>query len=295
MLIESMSDISQDGAQTAVGSTPLMRLNGVGDPTRPIFAKLENTNPSGSIRDRYIKEIVEKAMAAGQVHKGDTLVLAGIDDSAVSAAHCGQMHDLRTVVFAPASSSRRLLAFVESGATVMWTPDSEGLEGAVQRAASFARESADRVYVDGYRRVAVKEAYAHLAQEIVSDLGVLVLGGFVTSVTTGATFREVSRILRAAHPHLEVRGARLVENEFATAEENPFIHQVSMRDVWRIRDEIAQKTGLLLGPKGAACVVLCLELQAELPEGRAIVALNPDSGGRYAGWEDQKLFRAKFT
>lgn len=295
MLIDAMDQCAQDAAQFRVGNTPLIRLRNIGDAKRPIFAKLENANPSGSIRDRYIQEIVEKALRAGQLQKDDTLVLAGIDDSAVSAAHCAVRHGLNAVVFAPESSSRRLLPFIERGARVEWTSDAEGLEGAIQKAAAFARASVDRMYVDGYRRHAVKEAYATLAQEIVSDLGEMTLGGFVTSVTTGATFREVSRILRASHPQLEVRGARLVENEFATADENPFIHQVNMADVWRLRDEIHGNCGVLLGPKGAACVLLCLEMQSEVEEGRAIVALNPDSGSRYVGWESERLFRAKFA
>jgi cysteine synthase len=295
MLIEKREDIVGDAGQLRIGETPLLRLGRTGDPSRPIFVKLENTNPSGSIRDRYIQEIVEKGLRAGQIQHGDTLVLAGIDDSAVSAAYLAGIHGLSAAVFAPASSSKRLVEVIEGHAKVFWTDDVDGLEGAVQKAAAYARDSIERIYVDGYRRQAVKDAYAALAQEIVTDLGETVLGGFVTSVTTGATFREVSRLLRARQPQLEVRGVRLVENEFATAEENPFIHQASMDDVWRVRDEVFEKEGLLLGPKGAACVLECLLLQSEIPDGRAVVALNPDSGSRYAGWEGQKLFRAKFS
>ncbi|MEZ4459814.1 MAG: pyridoxal-phosphate dependent enzyme [bacterium] len=294
MLLESNDPRLKDAGQTTIGDTPLLRLSKTGDPSRPIFVKLENTNPGGSIRDRYIHEIVDIALRAGQLQRGDTIVLAGIDDSAVSAASMAAQHGLKTVVFAPQSSVRRLVPLVEQGATIHWTDDALGLDGAVQEAAAFAREAADRAYVDGYRRTAVKEAYAALAREIVTDLGEVVLGGFVTSVTTGATFREVSRLLRATQPQLEVRGARLVQNEFATAEENPFIRQVNMSDVWRLRDQLVEDEGLLLGPKGAACVLLCLELQAEIPEGRAVVALNPDSGSRYVGWENQTLFRTKF-
>ena len=294
MLIEKKEDLIGDFSQIQIGETPLFRLSRTGDPSRPIFVKLENANPSGSIRDRYIQEIVERGLRAGQIQRGDTLVLAGIDDSAVSAAYLAGVHGLNAVVFAPESSSKRLVQVLEGHAKLFWTEDSEGLEGAVQTAAAYARDSIERIYVDGYRRQAVKDAYGALAQEIVSDLGETVLGGFVTSVTTGATFREVSRVLRARQPQLEVRGVRLVESEIATDEQNPFIRQAAMEDVWRLRDEVFEKEGLLLGPKGAACVLECLQLQSEIPQGRAVVALNPDSGSRYNGWEDQKLFRAKF-
>lgn len=294
MLLEPQSAKIEDASQGHIGNTPLMKLTKMGDRSRPIFVKLENANPGGSIRDRYIAEIVEKSVRAGQLQAGDTIVLAGIDDSAVSAPLVAAKFGLKTAIFAPESSSQRLVTLIRESTEIHWTDDAGGLEGAIQAAAAYAREAANRVYVDGYRRHAVKEAYAELAQEIVTDLGEIMLGGFVTSVTTGGTFREVSRLLRAAQPQLEVRGARLVENEFATAEDNPFIRQVKIADVWRLRDEIVQKEGLLLGPKGAACVQLCLELQVELPLGHAVVAINPDSGSRYIGWEDQKLFRARF-
>ncbi len=282
MLIEKREDIVGDFSQTHVGETPLLKLSRTGDLSRPIFVKLENANPSGSIRDRYIQEIVERGLRAGQIQRGDTLVLAGIDDSAVSATYLAGVHGLNVAVFAPESSSRRLEGVIQEHAKLFWTDDAEGLEGAVQTAAGYARESTERIYVDGYRRQAVKDAYANLAQEIVSDLGQTVLGGFVTSVTTGATFREVSRLLRARQPQLEVRGVRLIEKEFSTAEDNPFIRQAIMEDILRVRDEVLENEGLLLGPKGAACVLECLQLQPEIPEGRAVVALNPDSGSRYS-------------
>lgn len=279
-----------------IGNTPLMRLSYMGNPNIPIFIKLENVNPSGSIRDRYIAEIVERAFAAGQIQSGDSIALAGIDDSAVSAAFVGSVLKLKTFVFAPQSSSQRLLPLLERyGASVVWTEDCEGLQGAVRAAAGWARESYDRLYVDGYRRQAVKDAYQQIANEILIALPDMPLGGFVTSVTTGATFREVSRVLRAVQTNLEVRGARIIENEFATAEENPFIHQCSLKEIWRVRDEIAQKEGLLLGPKGAACVAQALRLQNEVTEGQAIVALNPDAGQRYVGWEQGTLFKANFV
>lgn len=283
---EELLDVeSMDGL---VGNTPMVRMGG--DDSLD-FVKLENQNPSGSMRDRYIAEIVERALKVGQIRVGDTVVLAGLDDSAVAAALLASVMGLKAVIFAPSSSSRRLVPLVERyGARIEWTGE-DSLEETVQKAARWARSSADRFYVDGYRRIAVKDAYKAIATEILTALDGVPLGGFVTSVTTGATFREVSRLLRAKQPDLEVRGARLVGNEFATAEENPFITQIEMDDVWTVRDEVASDMGLMLGPKGAACVLLSRKLRNEVQPGRAIVALNPDAGQRYLGWEDKELFK----
>lgn len=276
-----------------VGKTPLRRLKSMGQGRCPIFIKMENLNPSGSIRDRYIAEIVLRAMDAQSIQVGDEICLAGLNDSAVSASYVASKLGLRCTVFTPESSSKRLLETFEAfGGKIVWTSAAAGLQGAIKEAAKWARDGIDRLYVDGYRRQAVKDSYRYLAMEIIESLEDTPLGGFTTSVTTGATFREVSRALRQMQANLEVRGAKLEENEFATAEENPYISSVNLAQLWEIRDEISEKEGILLGPKGAACVQIALDLEAELAPGRSIVALNPDSGQRYIGWEDSELFRA---
>ena len=64
-----------------IGNTPLVKLNEVGgDDGADIFVKMENTNPSGSIRDRYITEIIARAVEAGHLFRGDSVALAGLDD-----------------------------------------------------------------------------------------------------------------------------------------------------------------------------------------------------------------------
>lgn len=273
-----------------VGNTPLVCL---GDETEsvPVYIKMESMNPSGSMRDRYVAEIVRRALMAGQIRPGDTVVLAGIDDSAVSAAFLGSVMGLKVKIFAPQSSSRRLVGMIQRyGASIEWLEGPLSLTETVSRAARWAREVSDRFFVDGYRRGAVEDAYREIADEILTSLEGKLLGGFVTSVTTGATFREVSRILKARQPDLKVRGARLVENAFATADEDPEITVSTLEDAWVIRDEIAAEFGVLLGPKGAACAAVARNLVQHVKPGRAIVALNPDSGQRYLGWEEQPLF-----
>ncbi|MFU8804633.1 MAG: pyridoxal-phosphate dependent enzyme, partial [Bradymonadaceae bacterium] len=196
-------------------------------------------------------------------------------------------------VFAPRGSSSRLLALVTRyGAKITWTDAGAGLGGAVDEAADWARKAADRMYVDGYRREAVRDAYAAIAAEVLQALEGNLLGAFITSVTTGGTFRHVARELRQTHPALQVGGAVLLDMEFPELSEHQFnvLRRFNDAEVWALRDEIARKEGLLLGPKGAACVGLALALQETISADEPIVALNPDSGQRYLGWEKEPLF-----
>ncbi|MGM0556498.1 MAG: pyridoxal-phosphate dependent enzyme [Myxococcota bacterium] len=281
-----------------IGNTPLVRLNKVGGDTgAEIFVKMENTNPSGSIRDRYVTEIIARAVEAGQLLGGDSVALAGLDDSALAGAFVTSLLGIDLRVFAPEHSSRRLLALIERfGADIVWTNEEDGLNGAIERAASWARAGAERFYIDGFRREAVRDAYTEMADEILTALDGRMLGAFVTSVTTGGTLREVARELRDTHPALKVGGAVLTDVDFPDLEGHEYnvLERVGLEQAWRMRDEVAQKEGLMLGPKGAASVVLALQLRQTMPEDEVIVALNPDSGQRYLGWEDKALFEVTY-
>lgn len=282
-----------------VGNTPLMRLSQLGDPDRaPIYIKMEQMNPSGSMRDRYVAEILERAMLAGNLVAGDTIALAGVDDSAVAAALFGSVLGVQVRIFAPEDSSRRLLPLVmRYGAQITWTSAEAGVEGAIEQAAGWARQAPDRMYVDGYRRQAVRDAYSTIAGEILQALGEQRLGAFITSVTTGGTFRHVARELRQTYPSLKVGGAVLIDVEYPDLVEHQFnlLRHLTLDEVWEMRDQVAQHEGVMLGPKGAACVKVALELQKVLPADEVIVALNPDSGQRYLGWEDKPLFAKSYV
>ena len=288
-----------DRIDELVGNSPLVRLEKIGDEDgAPIYIKMENLNPSGSIRDRYIAEILERAVAAGMLVTGDTVALAGLDDSAVAAALVCGVLGLKTRVYAAEDSSERLLPLIQKyGAQVVTTPAKDGLGGAVEEAAAWSRNGADRMYVDGYRREAVRDAYAGIAAEILQSLQGEKLGAFITSVSTGGTFRHVARELRETRPTLNVGGAILGELELPDFKEHQFniLERFSVQDAFSWRDRVAEEEGLLMGPKGAVCVGLAVELQKELKPDETIVALNPDSGQRYLGWEEEIEYSGRST
>ncbi|RAL25440.1 hypothetical protein DL240_04310 [Lujinxingia litoralis] len=276
-----------------VGNTPLVRLKQVGEPGgASVYVKMEQFNPSGSLRDRYVAEILERGMASGNVVEGDSVAVAGLDDSAVAAALIGDVLGLNTRVFAPEDSSRRLLDLVSRyGARIEWTSAEGGLSEAIEKAAEWARQAPDRLYVDSYRREAVRDAYAAMASEVLSALEGAPLGAFITSISTGGTFRHVARELREGYPSLRMGGAILGELELPEFKEHRFneLARISMAEAFALRDELAAREGILVGPKGAACVGLALKLQKELGPNEVIVALNPDSGQRYLGWERELI------
>lgn len=278
-----------------IGNTPIVRLERIGAAEGPpIYVKMEHLNPSGSIRDRYIAEILERAVAAGTLVAGDEVALAGLDDSAVAAAMVGGVLGVDTHIFAPGEGGERLLPMVRKyGARVVRTPADTGLQGAVEKAAGWARQRANRMYVDGYRREAVRDAYAGIAAEILQALHGRKLGAFITSISTGGTFRNVARELRETRPTLNVGGAILGQLELPDFPEHRFnvLERFSVDEAFHWRDRVAKQEGILLGPKGAVCIALAVQMQESLESDQTIVALNPDAGQRYLGWEQQVEFR----
>lgn len=277
-----------------VGNTPVVRLDRLGLPDgASIFVKLEQLNPSGSIRDRYVSEILHRSMDAGQMMRGDQVALSGLDDSAVSAAFFGSLLGLGVHVFIPKSSNPRLLQMVQRyGAKIVWTPEDEGIRGAIAQAVAWSRGGDNRFYIAGFRRQAVRDAYAGISSEILESMKGRRLGAFVSSVSTGGTFREVSRHLRDTHPTLQVAGAVLIDVAFDKlgASDRDVLQRVTMQQAWAARDMIASKQGLLLSPKGAACVHMALQMQPTLSPDVSIVCINPDAGQRYLGWEQRALY-----
>lgn len=280
-----------------IGNTPLVKLRNIGArDAAPIYVKMESANPSGSMRDRYIAEILERAVEAGQVMPGDHVAMAGMGDSALSIALLGRQLRLHIHVFAPEDASRRLHDLVvKAGADIHWTSVEGGLSGAIDAAAAWSRQAPDRFYVDAFRRQAVRDAYRGIASEILLALRGKPLGAFITSVSTGGTFREVSPHLRQRHPSLFMGGAVLIDVDISSLKDHKrdVLKRFEIPHAFEVRDEIAQKEGLILSPKGAACVALAVELQSKLPPDQIIVALNPDTGQRYLGWEDKPLFKSQ--
>ena len=289
--------ISVTRLDALVGNTPMVKLRGFSPQgLASIYVKMENVNPSGTMRDRYIAEILQRSVAAGHTMPGDAVALAGLDDSALAAALLGSLLGFSVHLFVPKDAGRRQLDLITRyGPTLHWLPAGTGLREAMAEAAAWARPEPDRLYVDAFRRQAVCDAYQGIATEIMLALRGHTLGGFATSVSTGGTFREVSAHLRQTYPALKLGGAVLLEDdtplESLRTSKDDMLRRISLDDAWGMRDRVAQTEGLLLGPKGAAAVILATEMQQDLAPDDVIVALNPDAGQRYLGWEERVTFQ----
>ena len=290
-----------------VGNTPLVELKPEG--AVRLFAKLEGQNPTGSIKDRVAKAMIEAAEAAGELEPGRELLEPTSGNTGISLALVAKLKGYRLTCVMPANATeerRRLLRLY--GAEVIESPGEEGSNGAVRVALDLA-ERAPRYFMPfQYANEANPRAHyegtgAEIA-EALDRVDVLVagLGTGGTLMGTGARLRESFPELTVAAaeplPGDPVMGLRSLEDGYV-----PPILDVSKLDrkVLVSNDEsitalrrLLDEDGIFAGVSSGAVVHVARRLAAERDEG-VVVCVLPDGGWKYLSaefWESDDVERA---
>jgi cysteine synthase len=279
-----------------VGNTPLVELTRLTPkPSVQIFAKLEAQNPTGSIKDRVAKAMIEAAEASGDLQPGRRLLEPTSGNTGISLALVAKLkgYPLTCVMPANATEERRKLLKLY-GAEIVDSPGDEGSNGAVRLALDMAQSDPRWFMPFQYGNEANPRAHyegtgAEIA-EALNRVDVLVagLGTGGTLMGTGARLRESfpDLVVAAAEPLPgdPVMGLRSLEDGYV-----PPILDVSKLDrkvlvsngesVAALR-ALLDREGILAGVSGGAVVHVARRLAAELDEG-VVVAVLADGGWKY--------------
>src|SRR5947207_11786708 len=130
-----------------IGSTPVVRLSrmpqleGVG---AEVWAKLENLNPGGSVKDRICRAMVEAAEREGALQPGGTIIEPTSGNTGIGLALVAAVKGYRPVLTMPDTmSEERRSLLVAYGATLVLTPDTKGMHGAIRKAEEMLAEHPD--------------------------------------------------------------------------------------------------------------------------------------------------------
>ena len=206
--------VRYDSLLASVGNTPLVGLprlsapfnTGTGPQIR-IWAKLEDRNPTGSIKDRPALKMVEQAEKEGTLRPGCTILEPTSGNTGISIAMAAKLKGYRTVFVMPENTSeerRQLLRMW--GAEIVSSPAAGGSNEAVRVAKKIAAEHPDWVMLYQYGNDA--NALAHeegTGPEILADLPSIT--HFVAGLGTTGTLMGVSRFFRAAKPEVRIVAA----------------------------------------------------------------------------------------
>lgn len=189
-----------------VGNTPLVELRDLSPkPGVRLFAKLEGLNPTGSIKDRIVLRILERARASGALAPGQAIVEASTGNTGVSLAMFGRLFGHPVEVCVPESvypQIEQLLAVY--GARVRRVPRQAGIKSAVEVARRVSAETGAYFFDQFGSEENARAHYETTAAEILADLDRVDV--FVAGMGTGGTISGAGRRLKEAHPACRVLG-----------------------------------------------------------------------------------------
>ncbi len=290
-----------------VGNTPLVELRPVGDVQ--IYAKLEGQNPTGSIKDRIAKAMIEAAEASGELEPGRELLEPTSGNTGISLALVAKLKGYPLTCVMPGNATderKRLLRLF--GANIIFSPGLEGSNGAVRLALELAEREPRYFMPFQYANEANPRAhYEGTGTEIAESLDRVDL--LVAGLGTGGTLMGTGDRLRESFPDVVVAAAEPLPGDpvmgLRSLDEGyvpPILdvskldrkvlvsNEESVREVRRLLDE----EGIFAGVSAGAVGHVARTLAAERDDG-VVVAIFADGGWKYLSadfWEAEDVEQA---
>lgn len=296
------------GALELVGNTPLMEVVNVerelGLKAR-VLVKLEYLNPTGSVKDRAAKSMIEDAQEKGILKEGAVIIEPTSGNTGIGLASIAAVKGYRIILTMPDTMSVERRNILKAyGAEIVLTEGSKGMSGAIEKAEELAKEIPNSFIPRQFDNKAnAKAHFLTTGPEIWEDTeGEVDI--FIAGVGTGGTLTGTGEYLKSkkpeicvvalepadspvlsggeAGPHkLQGIGANFVPTVLNT-EVYDEIFCAESKDAFRAAKLLAKKEGILVGiSAGAAFHAAITYAQKEENEGKTIVVLLPDSADRY--------------
>jgi cysteine synthase len=293
-----------------VGSTPLLELPRLSPkPAVRLYAKLEGQNPTGSIKDRVAKAMIEAAEAAGELEPGRELLEPTSGNTGISLALVAKLkgYPLSCVLPENATEERKRLLRLY-GARIIESPAAEGSNGAVRLALELAEREPRYFMPFQYGNEANPRAHyegtgAEIA-EALDRVDVLVAG-----LGTGGTLMGAGERVRESFPDVVVAAAEPLPGDpvmgLRSLDEGyvpPILDVARLDRKLLVSNEesvagvraLLDEEGVFAGVSSGAVIHVARRLGADLDEG-TVVAVLADAGWKYlsAGfWESEDVERS---
>ena len=279
----------------SIGNTPLVELPRLSPkPDVRIYAKLEGRNPTGSVKDRVAKSMIETAEAEGAIEPGQTILEPTSGNTGIALAMICRRKGYPVKVVMPDNVTEERTQLLRMyGAEIVYSEGAKGSNGAVELALEMAQ---DPSYYMPYQYGNEANPLAHYngtAVEILEELDEV--AAFVGGLGTGGTLMGNGRRLKEANPETLIVAAEPMQGELVQGLRSlddgfipPIIDlslldrkiMVSNRDaiVWTKR--LLDEEGVFAGVSGGAVAAIAARIAGELDSGN-VVFLIPDDGWKY--------------
>ena len=252
-----------DSLVDSVGRTPLVGLPRLSPlPDVRLWAKLEDRNPTGSIKDRAALAMVTAAEQDGRLKPGDTILEPTSGNTGISIAMVARQRGYRVICVMPENTSHERTQLLQMwGAEVIYSPAAGGSNEAVRVAKELAREHPEWVMLYQYGNAANAQAHFDTTgPEILEDLPTIT--HFVAGLGTTGTLMGAGRYLREQVPGIEiiaaeprygelVYGLRNIDEGFVPELYDASVlttrYSVGPRDAVRRTRELVEQEGIFAG------------------------------------------------
>lgn len=202
--------------EEAIGQTPLVRLQRLGAAENArqgtqVLAKLESSNPAGSVKDRTALSMIVRAQERGEIRPGDTLIEATSGNTGIALAMVAAARGYKMVVVMPENSSAERVQIMRAyGAELVLTPQSGGMEYARDLAIKMASEGRGRILDQFSNPDNPRVHYETTGPEIWAQTEGRITH-FVSAMGTTGTITGVSRFLKEKNSGVRIVGAQPAE------------------------------------------------------------------------------------
>ncbi|HUB05442.1 MAG TPA: cysteine synthase A, partial [Myxococcales bacterium] len=297
-----------DSILEAVGGTPLLRLHRV-PPKRcaAVYAKLEELNPGGSVKDRICLSMVEAAERDGRLRPAGTVVEPTSGNTGIGLALVCAAKGYRLVLTMPENMSAERRALLAAyGADIVLTPAAELMGGAIRKAQELCAGHPDWFMPQQFENPANPLAHHEgTGPEIIAALDAVSVtpDALVLGVGTGGTLTGAGRSLKERWPELEVVAVEPAVCAVLTGYppgitriqglgagfvppilDRSIIDRVEAiedEEAWAMTQRLAREEGLLCGISSGAAAVAALRVGQRLGSAASVVTLFCDTGERY--------------
>lgn len=292
-----------------IGSTPLVKINKLGNSNVSILAKLESFNPCASVKDRIAKSMIETAESQGHLNHESIVIEPTSGNTGIGLALVCAARGYRLTLTMPESMSverRKILRIL--GAEIVLTPAELGMTGAVEKAQALSEEIPNSFVPQQFNNPANPEIHRRTTAVEIWDDTDGKFDIFISGVGTGGTLTGCGEMFKEKNPDIRLIAVEPVDSAVISGEKPgphkiqgigagfiPEVLDVSMIDeIFKVSNEqamettrmLAAKEGILAGISSGAAVYAAIEISKK-PEnsGKTIVVILPDTGERYISTE----------
>jgi len=280
----------------AIGNTPLVEISRfAANPRVRMLAKLEGMNPTGSVKDRVARHLVDGLEREDRLRPDSIILEPSSGNTGISLAMICLIRGYRLTVVMPDNVTRERRQLLEIyGASIIDSPGAIGSNGAIEMARRLVREDPRYVMADQYANLLNPLAhYETTGVEIVTDCPSVEV--FVAGLGTGGTLMGVGRRLREHNPSVRIHAAEPMPGEAVQglrSLDEGFVpeifdastidgrHLVTTAESIEATRRLSRTEGIFAGVSSGGVLTVASRLAAAMESG-TIVALLADGGWKY--------------